>query len=130
MTDSTTAARINTLLVLLVGILSGVIIGYIFGHTMGDGLSANTPVAASLNDVLSPEDAWIVDGLTCPMPGCTNPLLVCQSELSRRIRDWVNSQLKAGRPGEAIRGEIIRKHGQNLFKLGLETRPDSSLLQQ
>jgi hypothetical protein len=125
MTNATAAVRINNLLVLLVGILAGVIIGYMLGHATDGGLSAGTPAAANLNDVLSPEDAWIVDGLTCPMPGCTNPLAVCQSEISRRIRDWVNSQLKAGRPGEAIREEIIRTHGQNLFKRGLDARTDS-----
>jgi hypothetical protein len=125
MTASTSAARINTLLVLLVGVLSGVIIGYILGHTTEGGLPAGTPATVNLNDTIAPDDAWIVDGLTCPMPGCMNPLLVCQSDLSRRIRDWVNSQLKAGRSGESIREEIIQTHGQNLFKRGLDARTDS-----
>ncbi|GAB4314187.1 MAG: hypothetical protein Kow0074_01050 [Candidatus Zixiibacteriota bacterium] len=116
MASEDNASRINAFLILIVGLLVGGIAGYVVGHS-----SVNTSVAGTaylnLNDVISNENAWIVEGLTCPMPGCTNPLLTCQGELPRRIRDWVNSQLAVGRPGQDIRAEIIRTHGANVQKL-------------
>ncbi len=115
MANQQNASRINTFLVLVVGLLVGGIAGYIVGHS-GAGTAAVGTAQLNLNDVLSSEDAWIVEGLTCPMAGCANPLLTCQGELPRRIRDWVNSQLAAGRPGQDIRAEIIRTHGPNVQK--------------
>jgi hypothetical protein len=126
MTRSGAARSINALLVFLIGLLSGVILGYMVGHTAGNGPPTVTQTNVRLNDVLSVDNAWIVEGFTCPMPGCTNPLLLCQGELSRRIREWVNAQVRAGRPGREIRQEIIQKHGDNLFKTGSEAATDSS----
>lgn len=129
MANPISAARINTILLLVVGLLAGGIVGYIIGH---QGAAQNVipgTVALQLNDVLSPDNAWIVDSLTCPMPGCYNPLLSCQGELPRRIRDWVNSQLNSGRSGDEIRAEIIATHGQNVLKLqnlGKDTTKTSS----
>ena len=60
------------------------------------------------------------------MPGCTNPLLTCPGELPRRIRDWINQQRATGRPGDDIRAEIIRVHGQNLYKLPGTTPSDTT----
>lgn len=120
MASGDSAAKINTLLFFLVGLLCGAIAGYILGGAGQRGLppaSGTQSVSLQLNDVLPVEDVWIVEGFSCPMPGCTNTLLTCQGELSRRIRDWVNSQRAAGRPGEQIRQEIIREHGSNLYKL-------------
>ena len=121
MANATSTARINTILLLIVGLLAGGIVGYILGHQGAVQSTATGQVALQLDDVLSVEDAWIVDGLTCPMPGCRNPLLTCQGELPRRIRDWINSQLRAGRTGDEIRAEIIATHGQNVLKLQNQT---------
>jgi len=125
MANPMSAARINTILLLVVGVLAGGIVGYIIGH---QGAAQNVipgTVALQLDDVLSAENAWIVEGLTCPMPGCYNPLLTCQGELPRRIRDWVNSQLRSGRAGEEIRAEIIATHGQNVQKIQ-NSAPDTT----
>ncbi|MEW5702181.1 MAG: hypothetical protein AB1792_08135 [Candidatus Zixiibacteriota bacterium] len=112
-------ARANLVLLFLVGLLAGGIGGFFIGRQEVGGVAATqtavTPTV--LNDVIPVEDAWIVAGFSCPMPGCTNPLLNCPGELPRRIRDWVNSQLAAGRPGADIRAEIERVHGANLHKL-------------
>jgi hypothetical protein len=128
MSNGSGSAKVNTLLFFLVGLLSGGIVGYILG---GAGPAAVTPSGMQpsllqLNDILPVEDAWIVEGFSCPMPGCTNPLLTCKDELSRRIRDWVNSELARGRPGEDIRAEIIQVHGANLNKLKSEPAGDSA----
>lgn len=116
MASQDNASRINAFLILIVGLLVGGIAGYIVGHSNVNTTAVGT-AQLSLNDVLSNDNAWIVEGLTCPMAGCTNPLLTCQGELPRRIRDWVNSQLATGRPGQDIRAEIIRTHGANVQKL-------------
>ena len=115
MPSPSTTTRINTLLVFLIGLMSGMILGYILGPGRTADVQGRPAAAPQLNDVLSVEDVWIVEGLDCPAPGCTNPLRSCQSEVSRRIRDWINSQRRAGRPGESIRTEIIRVHGSRLF---------------
>ncbi|HUU45928.1 MAG TPA: hypothetical protein VM118_09360 [Acidobacteriota bacterium] len=127
MTNVTGTTRANRFLVFLVGLLAGVIIGYAVGEPDGVRPVARGAITVQFNDVLAPENAWIVEGFICPMPNCTNPLLTCPGELSRRIRDWVNSQLQLGRPGQAIRAEIVEKHSQNLFKAGLDAPPPDSL---
>jgi cytochrome c-type biogenesis protein CcmH/NrfF len=118
MANSPNTGRVNSILLLIIGLLVGVIAGYMYGKSENPGGQAMGGTASSvlLNDRLAEENQWIVQGLNCPMAGCTNPLLECQGELSRRIRDWVNSQLAAGRSGQDIRNEIIRTHGDNLFK--------------
>jgi hypothetical protein len=130
MSNGNGSARINTLLFFLVGLLSGGIIGYLLGGAdQAPVMPAGTqPAITQLNDVLPVQDVWIVEGFSCPMPGCTNTLLECQGELPRRIRDWVNSQRALGRTGEDIRAEIIRKHGANLNKLGNVPAGDTGAL--
>jgi hypothetical protein len=119
MTDANAASRANLVLLFVVGLLAGGILGYIVGRQSANPTEVAPTGAASvvLNDVLPVQDAWIVEGFSCPMPGCSNPLLTCSGELPRRIRDWVNSQRAAGRPGADIRAEIERVHGANLHKL-------------
>ena len=119
MANSNLASRLNLVLLLLVGVLAGGIAGFFVGQAnvppvptvVGSALPLN------LNDVLALENVWIVEGFTCPMPDCQNPLTTCQGELPRRIRDWVNVQLAAGRSGQELRDEVIRTHGQALHKL-------------
>jgi len=118
MNASISSSRINTVLLLVVGLLAGGIVGYLVGHSGAVRTTSTGALALQLNDILPEEDAWIVEGLTCPMAGCYNPLLVCQGELPRRIRDWVNAQRRAGRSGQEIRAEIISTHGANVQKLG------------
>ena len=120
MASPNSAARVNTILLFVIGLLAGGIGGYFIGQRTAP--TGTTPVATTqpiLNDVIAAKDAWIVAGFTCPMPGCTNPLLTCPGELPRRIRDWVNQQLAAGRSGADIRAEIERVHGANLHKIPL-----------
>ncbi len=116
MTNSGTSGNINKVLVVLVGLLAGLITGYAIGHKTYPTNRAAMSQTFQRNEVIAAENAWIVDGLTCPMPGCTNPLSICQSDIARSIRVWVNEQLKLGRPGEDIRSEIIRVHGANVLK--------------
>jgi hypothetical protein len=107
-------------MLLVIGFLVGGIAGYFLGQRsapVSAVAGATSPLV--LNDVLPVQDAWIVEGFTCPMPGCTNPLLTCTGELPRRIRDWVNQQRAAGRTGADIRAEIERVHGANLHKVAL-----------
>ena len=112
-------ARINTLLLLLVGLLSGGIVGYLLAQSETSSTPATAAIQTTiqLNDVLPIEDVWIVGGFSCPVPGCTKPLLTCQEALPRQIRDWVNSERVRGRSGEEIRAEIIQTHGPSLDKL-------------
>jgi len=128
MTGANGAARANLVLLFVVGLLAGGVVGYIVGRQ-----SANPTVVAptgtasvALNDILTVQDAWIVEGFSCPMPGCTNPLLTCPGELPRRIRDWINSQRAAGRPGADIRAEIERVHGASLHKLPAAAAGDTA----
>ena len=125
MTNANASGWINTVLVLLAGLLSGLILGYSVGHNTSSFDQATVSPVTQRNDTIAPENSWIVEGLTCPMPGCTNPLLVCQSEVARRIREWVNEQLKLGRPGEDIRTEIIRVHASNVRKAMPGALPDT-----
>ncbi len=126
MTNTQTGARINSLLLLVIGLLVGVITGYMIGHSQNPGQAARlTNPTTLLNDQLAKENQWIVEGLNCPMAGCTNPLLEDSGDLSRQIRDWVNGQLAAGRSGQDIRAEIIRTHGDRLFKTFKPTSTDS-----
>jgi len=125
MANSNTSRRINTLLVLLAGLLSGLILGYAIGQSFFSVSRATMLPVAQRNDTIAPANTWIVEGLTCPMPGCMNPLETCQSEVARRIREWVNEQLKLGRPGEDIRNEIIRVHGSNVLKAMPDALPDT-----
>jgi hypothetical protein len=118
---------INTILLFVVGLLVGGITGYLVGQGRATGSPATSATtSAILNDVLPVEDTWIVAGFSCPMTGCTNPLLSCPGELPRRIRDWINQQRAAGRAGDEIRAEIIRVHGQNLYKLPGATPTDTA----
>ena len=117
MTNGQTAGRINSLLLLVIGLLVGVIAGYLYGRSGNPGgTPAATGSTALLNDRLAPENLWIVEGMNCPMPGCTNKLAECSGELPRKVRDWINRELANGRSGQDIRSEIIRVHGDNLFK--------------
>jgi len=117
MANSSNSGRVNSILLLIIGLLVGVIAGYMYGKSDSPaGTVAGGAATVLLNDRLAPENQWIVEGLNCPMAGCTNTLLECSGELPRRIRDWVNAQLAAGRAGQDIRNEIIRTHGDNLFK--------------
>ena len=125
MANSNAPARVNGILLVLVGLLVGLIAGYLIGVKSGF-VNANVMTQATrLNDIIASDNAWIVDGLTCPMPGCMNPLAVCQSDVSRRIRAWVNEQLALGRPGDDIRAEIIRVHGANVLKTAQGAPPDT-----
>ena len=119
MANGNKAALINTLLIFVVALLVGGIAGYVIGQNGATPIATTAPVqtAAPLNDVLGIQDVWIVEGFSCPMPNCTRPLLSCPDPLARQIRDWVNSQLAAGRDGAAIRGEIVQTHGAALNKL-------------
>jgi hypothetical protein len=76
--------------------------------------------ATLITDVLPLEQAWIVEGLTCPHPNCTNTLRDCEHATARQIRAQVNSQLATGRSGEAITAQIISRHGKAVFKFGEE----------
>ena len=117
MTNAQTAGRINSILLLVIGLLAGAIAGYLYGRSGSPGGSpATAGNTALLNDRLAPENQWIVDGMNCPMPGCTNMLAECSGELPRKVRDWINRELAAGRSGQDVRSEIIRVHGDNLFK--------------
>ncbi len=109
------ADRSNKTLLLLVGILSGFIAGYLVGQQ--GRLESIPATVVALDSAIAPENDWIVDGLTCPAPGCMNPLQSCQSDISRRIRNWVNEQLRAGRSGHDIRQEIITTHGAAVTEL-------------
>lgn len=117
MANTQTSTRVNSLLLLVIGLLVGVIAGYMYGRSEGPGRTAAVSGNATLlNDRIAPENQWIVEGMNCPMLDCNNTLLECSGDLPRQIRDWVNKQLATGRAGQDIRNEIIRTHGDNLFK--------------
>ncbi|MBI3872488.1 MAG: hypothetical protein HY304_05370 [candidate division Zixibacteria bacterium] len=124
MTKSGLSSPMNMALLLIVALLIGAIGGFLVGRAMLTPLPpaqvAAQPALNQLNDVLSAENVWIVEGFSCPMPDCHNPLATCQGELPRRIRDWINSQLASGRSGKDLREEVIRTHGQALYKLPLK----------
>lgn len=123
MSSANKAALINMVLLTLVAFMGGGIAGYLVGQNQAPPSVTATPVqtAASLNDVLAVDDVWIVEGFSCPTPGCTNPLLRCTHPLARQIRDWVNKQRALGRDGQALRGEIIQVNGANLNNLPPDT---------
>ena len=123
MSNANKAGLINTVLLTLVALLGGGIAGYLVGQSQAPQAVATNPVqiAAPLNDVLSVQDVWIVEGFSCPTPGCTNPLLTCTHPLARQIRDWVNKQRGMGRDGQSIRAEIIQVNGANLNNLPPDT---------
>jgi hypothetical protein len=119
-----TAILINKVLVFSVGLLAGGIVGYMIAQGETTPVAAGTVLQSpvQLNDVLAIEDVWIVEGLSCPRPGCTQPLLTCQDALAMQIRDWVNAQRATGRAGESIRAEIVQTHGAALNKLPPDSR--------
>ena len=127
MANAQTTTRVNALLLLIIGLLIGVIGGYLFGRSENPGGTAGmTGTTTFLNDRLAAENQWIVEGMNCPMPNCTNTLLECSGDLPRQIRDWVNKQVAAGRAGQDIRDEIIRTHGDKLFKTFPRSGRDST----
>jgi hypothetical protein len=123
MSNANKAGLINTVLLTLVALLGGGIAGYLVGQSQAPRAVATNPVqvATPLNDIISVQDVWIVDGFSCPTPGCTNPLLTCTHPLARQIRDWVNKQRGMGRDGQSIRAEIIQVNGANLNNLPPDT---------
>lgn len=123
MSNANKSGLINTVLLTLVALLGGGIAGYLVGQSQSPPTVATNPVqiAAPLNDVISVQDVWIVEGFSCPTPGCTNPLLTCTHPLARQIRDWVNRQRGTGRDGQSIRAEIIQVNGANLNNLPPDT---------
>lgn len=119
MTKEQTPSPINLPMLLIVSLLGGGIAGFFAGEQ-----SSNRPPTAvtgvlpvNLNDIIPIEFTSIVEGLSCPSPGCTNTLLNCQGELARRLRGWVNTQIAAGRPAEEITAGIIKTHGPQVFKI-------------
>lgn len=127
MANAQMASRVNAGLLLIIGLLVGLIGGYLYGRSENPGGTATTANPTSfLNDRLAQENQWIVGGMNCPMPGCTNTLLECSGDLPRQIRDWVNKQVAAGRAGQDIREEIIRTHGDQLFKTFSRVGRDST----
>ncbi len=127
MANTQTAGRTNAFLLLVIGLLVGVIVGYMYGRLDSPGGTAGVSGdTALLNDRLAPENQWIVEGFNCPMLGCTNTLLECSGDLPRRVRDWANKELAAGRLGQDIRNEIIQTHGDNLFKTFPRASQDST----
>ena len=117
--NQVTATLVNRVLLFLAALLAGTIVGYALGETDVTRPATAGGRGVPLNVVLAPEHTWIVEGFNCPMPNCTNPLAVCSGQLAREIRHWINAQLQAGRPGASIREEIVRVHGRNLFKTGV-----------
>ncbi len=114
------AGLTNKVLTFIICLMTGGIIGFMVGDTTPMAVDPANPGAtapANIDDVLGLENAWIVEGLSCPTPGCTNPLRSCTDPLAREVRGWVNAQLQAGRTGESITAEIISTHGANVFKL-------------
>ncbi len=127
MANAQAATRVNSVLLLIIGLLIGVIGGYLYGRSNNTGGTAAVSGATSfLNDRLAQENQWIVEGMNCPMANCTNTLLECSGDLPRQIRDWVNKQVAAGRAGQDIRNEIIRTHGDQLFKTFSRAGQDST----
>jgi len=127
MANTQTATRVNSLLLLVIGLLVGVIAGYMYGRSESPGsTTAGSGTTMLLNDRIAPENQWIVEGLNCPMVNCNNTLLECSGDLPRQIRDWVNKQLATGRAGQDIRDEIIRTHGERLFKTFPRAGQDST----
>jgi len=127
MANSSNSGRVNSILLLIIGLLVGTIAGYMYGRSdiPAGQATGGTTSTVLLNDRLAQENQWIVAGLNCPMDNCTNTLLECSGELPRRVRDWINGQLAAGRAGQDIRNEIIRTHGDKLFKTFPRTGADS-----
>ena len=126
MGNAQASARVNSLLLLVIGLLVGVIAGYMFGRSENPGRqSGGAGTTLLLNDRITAENQWIVAGMNCPEPGCTNTLLECNSNLSRQVRNWVNQQLDAGVPGQEIRRGIIQANGATLFKTFPWTSQDS-----
>jgi len=120
MSNKNSAALINTVLLVLVALMGGGIAGYFVGQSQQQQpVTTTAPIqfAAPLNDVLALQDVYVVEGFSCPTPGCTNPLLTCTHPLARQIRDWVNKQRGMGRDGQSIRQEIIQVNGANLNNL-------------
>ena len=120
MQNADTAGLANTVLVFIICLMAGGTIGFMVGDTTPTVPAPATPggvAPVDVNDVLGIENAWIVEGLSCPTPGCSNPLLNCADPLAREVRGWVNVQLQAGRTGESITAEIISTHGAKVFKL-------------
>jgi len=121
MSTKNNAALINVVLLVLVALMGGGIAGYFVGQSQRQpAMTTVAPIQMTttpLNDVLSVQDVWIVEGFSCPTPGCTNPLLTCTHPLALQIRDWVNKQRGMNRDGQSIRQEIIQVNGANLNNL-------------
>ncbi len=115
-----TAKLANTVLVFIICLMAGGVVGFMVGDTTPavlDPATSGGTLQANINDVLEIGNAWIVEGLSCPTPGCTNALLNCADPLAREVRGWVNTQLQSGRTGESITAEVISTHGAKVFKL-------------
>ena len=102
-------------LVLVVSLLIGGIAGYMVGQRGRFGARTATAQGPCPHE-LSPADAYIIAGFTCPAPICQDLLADCHCELAHEIKDRVKQELGQGKDGTTIRAELIAQYGAQLHK--------------
>jgi hypothetical protein len=102
-------------LVLILGLLVGGIAGFVVAQGGRFGAQTKTAQGPCPHE-LSPEDAYIIAGFTCPAPICQDLLADCHCELAHEIMDRVKQELGQGKDGTTIRAELIAQYGAQLHK--------------
>ncbi len=112
-------AKVNTALMLIVGLLVGFIGGYLIGQTNPGGIPAASVAsqtgATQCPHALAEQDRWILAGFRCPGSDALQAALAdCHCVVAHGIQDRVKSELEAGRTGEQIRQELMDEYGAQL----------------
>ncbi|MEW5702734.1 MAG: hypothetical protein AB1792_10965 [Candidatus Zixiibacteriota bacterium] len=109
------AGAVNVVLIALVGLLIGFIGGYVIGRNAAPVASSATVATGTCPHQLDPKDQWILVGFRCPGTDTAQvALLGCHCNTAHGIEDFVKAELAAGKPGQAIREELIAQYGDRL----------------
>lgn len=113
------AAKVNTALMLIVGLLVGFIGGYLIGQNNPGGIPSGSVAtqtgAVQCPHALAPADRWILAGFRCPGTDSLQAALVdCHCPVAHGIQDRVKSELELGHTGERIRQELMDEYGRRL----------------
>jgi hypothetical protein len=110
---STRGTPISSILLLIVGLLTGFIGGYAIAR---QGAPA-TPVTfnsgnqtANCPHALDAADAPVLEGLICPAPNCSDPVLTCHCATAHQIQDQAKALLAEGKTHEEARQAIVAQY--------------------
>lgn len=92
---------------ILLGFLGGIFVGQRGPMAVSTGALAQGPCPHELASV----DEYIIAGLICPIPPCTDPLLTCHCDGAHEIKNRIKQELGQGKDGLVIREELKIQYG-------------------